>query len=623
MNNKKLFVINLIIWGFLSAKAQVVSVHSPNNKIYVEMKVEKGVPTLETEYRDGKQYVSVSKVQTGIAFDKDATQMELLSVSPTKKHKDDYMMLSGKRSHCVNQANIRTFRFKDTNGKEIEIELRAYNDGIAFRYLTPKSDTIQREMTSFHVSNGINRWAQPLDLNGYEDFYYQTNNGKEVPNPKKETGKWGFPLLLEPAKGFYALLTEANILHGNCGAHLENINNEEQYDVIPASNTVIGDKLSTPWRIMIIGSLADIVQSTLVTDVSNSNRIDDTRWIQPGALSWVYWAYNHGSKDFQIVKQYVDLAYEMQWPYVLIDWEWDVMNNGGNIEDAIAYAKSKGIKVVLWYNSFESWGGDTSFAKTHDLRTPEGREKEMAWLEQMGVSGVKIDFFYGDSEKTMNYYLDLLECAARHHLMVNFHGATVPRGWQRTYPNLMSTEGVYGAEYYNNGPTLTDKAAWHNTVLPYTRNVIGPMDYTPGTFSNSQHPHITTFAHELALPFVFESAWQHMPDRPSAYLNLPTEVKSLLSSIPTVWDDTRLISGYPGQSIVIARRKGKTWYVAGLNGKSEPTTIDVDLSRLGKTIRIISDGADGQSFQIINTKTLSKNTTIKCRKQGGFVAIVQ
>lgn len=160
-----------------------------------------------------------------------------------------------------------------------------------------------------------------------------------------------------------------------------------------------------------------------------------------------------------------------------------------------------------------------------------------------GHGGVKIDFFSGDSQQNMDYQQDLLECAARHHLLVNFHGATIPRGWQRTWPNLLSTEAVYGAEWYNNVPTFTAKAARHNATLPFTRNVIGPMDYTPCTFSDSQHPHITTNAHELALTVLFESGLQHLADKPESYFAQPKEVQEFLSNLPTVWDETHLVSG--------------------------------------------------------------------------------
>jgi hypothetical protein len=227
----------------------------------------------------------------------------------------------------------------------------------------------------------------------------------------------------------------------------------------------------------------------------------------------------------------------------------------------------------------------------------------------------------------MKYYIAILKDAAKYHLLVNFHGATIPRGWARTYPNLMTTEAVYGAEWYNNEPVMTNKAAGHNTTLPFTRNVIGSMDYTPVTFSNSQHPHITSYAHELALSVVFESGLQHFADRPSAYESLPEEPKDFLRQVPTAWDDTKLIDGYPGEKVIMARKKGNKWYIAGLNGKDVAQTLLVKFGFLSKgnhSFQLIKDGKDDKSFssEIIKIK---KGDTLKieCLPRGGFVGVIR
>ncbi|MDD5813366.1 MAG: glycoside hydrolase family 97 catalytic domain-containing protein, partial [Bacteroidales bacterium] len=389
---------------------------------------------------------------------------------------------------------------------------------------------------------------------------------------------------------------------------------------------------TSPWRVIIVGKLEDVVASTLVTDVSEPCRIEDTSWIKPGSVSWIYWAYNHGSNDYQIIRQYVDMAVDMHWPYVLIDAEWDEMKNGGSIEDAIRYALARGIKPLLWYNSSTAWLKAWGAPGPHErLNAPELREREFAWLEKMGVAGVKIDFFAGDKQETMEYCIDLLECAARHHLLVNFHGATIPRGWQRTYPNLMSVEAVYGAEWYNNNATLTPKAAAHNATLPFTRNVIGPMDYTPCTFSDSQHPHITTHAHELALSVLFESPLLHWADKPESYLAQPRDVRDFMSALPTTWDETRLLGGYPGEWVVMARRSGSTWYVTGINGKDTAQTLSFDTSILPKgryTLFTDKSGYKGElpannpepwSIKTWKGKAPSKLT---CQPRGGFVYVV-
>ena len=206
---------------------------------------------------------------------------------------------------------------------------------------------------------------------------------------------------------------------------------------------------------------------------------------------------------------------------------------------------------------------------------------------------------------------------------MNFHGATIPRGWQRTYPNLLSTEGVYGAEWYNNVPTFTRQAACHNATLPFTRNVIGPMDYTPCAFSDSQHPHITSHAHELALTVLFESGLQHLADRPESFLSQPQAVQEFLEQLPAAWDETRLVSGYPGKSAVVARRSGNVWYVAGINGTDETCTLKCDLGFIGtyKHATMFADSHDAASpWQITTTSKLPAEIT--CQPRGGFVCVV-
>ena len=325
------------------------------------------------------------------------------------------------------------------------------------------------------------------------------------------------------------------------------------------------------------------------------------------------------------------MAVALHLPYVLIDAEWDEMdkvasNEGKTIEDAVAYANSKGVKPLIWYNSSVGWVDGAPGPKFR-LNKPEDREKEFAWCEKMGVAGVKIDFFSGDNLKNMEYCQDLLESAARHHLLVNFHGATIPRGWQRTYPNLLSTEGVYGAEWYNNVPTFTNRAASHNATLPFTRNVIGPMDYTPCAFSDSQHPHITTHAHELALTVLFESGLQHIADRPESLLSQPKEVKDFFGQLPTAWDETRLLSGYPGEYVVMARRNGNTWYVAGINGTDNPKEVSLQLDKLNiqaESATWFLDGNDAKHPWDIRTTSPSTFNTPQSTLLapcGGFVLV--
>lgn len=590
---------SIILLGLMLPLLAVAKVTSPNGKL--------------TAVTNGKVLTVSYKKQQVLQVDDACAEGQSLAF--VRKVKADYQMLSGKRSRCVNEAN----EYRCGN-----MLLRMYNDGIAFRYEGSK-----QSQPAYRIPEGTRRWMQQW-CDSYEGFFPLATTYKVAPVPsysgisKSAEGwnnRWGYPALLEPHDGTFVLISEANIKQGQSASCL--YNDGELFRVVEAEHIAGQTSDQTPWRVAIIGQLKDVVESTLVTDVSDPSRIADVSWIQPGVVSWIYWAYNHGSNDYSIIKKYVDLAVALHLPYVLIDAEWDEMgklpsNEGKTIEDAVAYAKAQGIKPLIWYNSSVGWVNGAPTPKFR-LNKPEDREKEFAWCEKIGVAGVKIDFFSGDDQRNMDYCIDLLESAARHHLLVNFHGATIPRGWQRTWPNLMSTEGVYGAEWYNNVATFTAKAASHNATLPFTRNVIGPMDYTPCAFSDSQHPHITTHAHELALTVLFESALQHLADRPESLLAQPKEVKDFFGQLPTAWDETRYVSGYPGESVVLARRQGATWYVAGINGTDSECTLAVPLGFVkGKNITLF---ADGDPWMISHPNKLPKQMT--CKPRGGFVMKIE
>lgn len=595
MKQSFLLTLTLLCLCAYSIKAQ--SIESPNGRITIQVK--------------GKGLTVCWQQQP--VLDIPTISDDALSLKRVRRVTDDYTMLTGKRRHCTNKAN---------EYRSGALTLRVYNDGIAFRYANKTGNTV------YSIPEGTRRWMQQW-CDSYEGFFPLTTTYKVEPVPsysgisKSDEGwnnRWGYPALLEPVKNVFVLLTEANIERGQSASCL--FNDGELFRVVPAEQYAVSASDHTPWRVAVIGKLADVVESTLVTDVSEPSKIAKTSWIQPGVASWIYWAYNHGSNDYDIICKYVDMAVTLHLPYVLIDAEWDEMKNGKTIEDAVAYAKEKGVRPLIWYNSSVGWVNGAPGPKFR-LNKAEDREKEFAWCERIGVAGVKIDFFSGDNQRNMDYCQDLLESAARHHLLVNFHGATIPRGWQRTWPNLMTTEGVYGAEWYNNVATFTSQAARHNATLPFTRNVIGPMDYTPCAFSDSQHPHITSPAHELALTVLFESGLQHLADRPESFLSQPQQVQDFLGALPTAWDETRYVSGYPGESVVLARRSGKTWYVAGINGSDSPQSLVLAKDFLKGSVRQMTLFADneqgGWSIQALNELP----TKVACLPRGGFIIRIQ
>lgn len=593
----------LMLFGLTFTAEAAKKAQSPNKELTLELK-------------EGQYFVKYKKTPV---LRIEANGYGLGTVTPKKteldfvRHlKEDYTMLAGKRLHCTNEANEYALSIDDRT----RLVWRLYNDGVAFRYELSglNHEVVPEEQTTYIIPEGTNRWIQRW-TEPYEAFFPHATTGESRDH------RWGYPALIEAEEGVFALISEADINSRQSASCLRNDKDVERYRVSPEKNDLKQlDTWCSPWRMAVIGSLADVVESTLVTDLSEPCRLTDTEWIEPGVVSWIYWAHNHGSNDYNIIKQYVDMAVELKLPYVLIDAEWDGMKDGKTIEDAVNYAKSKGVKPMIWYNSSVGWVNGAPGPK-YRLNKPEDREREFAWCEQLGVAGVKVDFFSGDNQMNMEYYIDLMESAALHHLLINFHGATIPRGWQRTYPHMLTMEAVYGAEWYNNVPTFTDKAACHNATLPYTRNVIGPMDYTPCAFSDSQHPHITTHAHELALTVLFESGLQHLADRPESFLAQPKEVKEFLSNLPAVWDETRYVSGYPGESAVLARRSGNTWYVAGINGTDEEKTLSVDLSDIVPTFRTARFFLDGDKWDIRTVTSLDKE--VKCQPRGGFVYVIR
>lgn len=635
--------ICLIIYLFISTgftiNAQEIVSPNKNIKVIISKKESNeksfGQVYFKILYKKKSEYIEVMPSSPmGILRDNQqfTGNLKLVSESKAKEVNQKYEMICGKQKLCDNLGTEKVFKYVNSNNEPLNIVFRVYNDGVAFRYeFTNKTDSLVNivdENTTYVFPSATNRWLQAY-TESYEDFFPFSNTGKSDSNKQE----WGFPALFKVNNNpIWLLISEANISENNCAAKLSNSKNSNEYKVSYASPRdsfkQTGVKTTLPWNsqwhTLIIGELSDVVESTLITDVSEPNKVEETSWIKPGAVSWIYWAYNHGSKDYQKVVEYIDLAVEMKWPYVLIDWEWDVMSNGGNITDAVNYAKSKGVKPMIWYNSGTSWLEPTPVDR---LLTPEKRAKEFAWLNKMGIYGIKVDFFAGDQQDMMKYCIDILKDAAKYKIMVNFHGATVPRGWARTYPNLMTTEAVYGTEWYNNNAILTSKAAAHNTTLPFTRNIIGSMDYTPVTFSNSQHPHITSFAHELALSVVFESGFQHFADRPEGYKSLPLEPKEFLKNVPVSWDNTKLLDGYPGEKIIIARKKGNQWYLGGLNGKDELQTLKLNFDFLGKgnfKLKLIKDGENDKSFAVEVIKVKKGDVlNVKCLPRGGFVAVIE
>jgi alpha-glucosidase len=619
---------------------QKLKIESPDKKITISLhsidKENNQRWYLKASYQgNGKLTEVIPEIGLGLERgDADFSKgLKFLKQSNQRFISEKYSALHGKSLDRNNSANEITVAFENQGNAKLNLIIRAYNDGLAFRYHFPGkggSYLIQDELTAFTIPKDTKRWMEKWNP-ANEGLY------TAMSDDKIQKQEWCYPALFQAKDTTcWYLLHEADLNRSYCGTKLSNTASTDVYKLTfpnqgdgrgqGASRPTITLPWKSPWRVVIMGGLQDIVASTLVDDVSAPSMVKNTNWIKPGLVSWNYWSSNHGTKDYKIVTDFADLAAEMSWPYTLLDWEWDGMSNGGNVEDAAKYILSKGVKPLIWYNSGGNHTWVSSTPKDRML-THENRVSEFAKLKKMGFVGVKIDFFESEKQDMIKYYLDILEDAAKFEMMVYFHGSLVPRGWGRTYPHLMTYEGVRGAEWYNNGPEFTFSAPEHNTILPFTRNVVGAMDYTPVTFTNSQFPHITSFGHELALSIVFESALQHMADRPEGYRQLPETVKSFLKTVPTVWDETRLLDGYPGKDVTIARRRGDTWYVGGLNAEIKEKVQELKFSFLKKGVRykcsLIADGKHDREFNSSSIEVdESDSVNVRLLRRGGFVSVL-
>ncbi len=407
-----------------------------------------------------------------------------------------------------------------------------------------------------------------------------------------------------------------------------------------AVHTRIGSPIVTPWRVvMLADQLGKLQESTLLTSLSSPSRIEDTSWIQPGLTSWDWWsgpsiARLPGQRTTTAVaKAFIDFAAANGMPYTMIDEGWYAGAGGGgvrrpgvdvtkwadaiNLQEVADYARAKKVRLWLW---------------AHWQALDEQMEDALAVYEKLGVAGIKIDFMERDDQWMVNWYQKLLGAAARHHLMVDLHGAFAPRGLTRTWPNFVTQEGVMGAEY---NKWSTRATAGNDVMLAYTRGLLGPMDYTPGGFRNvapgdfrmrGDLPMVqSTRAHGLAMYVVYLSPLQAVADSPDSYAASPAGF-DFIRQVPTSWDETRFLAGETGAYIVLARRKGKTWYLGAMNDE-KARTVSVPLDFLGghgAEARIWSDGAAPDAVQV-ETKRVSRDTplTLNLAATGGAVAVLQ
>jgi alpha-glucosidase len=529
---------------------------------------------------------------------------------------ETYHLPTGKTSVYHNKANETLFTFKNHNDQVLKVICRAYDDGVAFRYVIERQGeiTIKKENTRFSLPQNTLCWMMNYIPN-YENFY-----------PKRLLDTIGnkalsYPALMRVKDKLWMLITEASV-YDQPVTHIRKTGNGNELEVeLPEYQYTVASKWESPWRTFILGTnLATIVESVLVENLNPPSQTNDMSWIEPGPAVFPWWGNYMANSYIDTLKRYVDLAAEMHWKWI----EFDVSLVGSPLRTSklwettqwlpefTAYARSKGINVYGW-------------DEINVLNTPEGRDHVFGRYQELGIRGIKMDYIDSDKQYAMRFRRDAMKDALGRKMMVSFHGETMPHGQRRTFPNVMTLEGVRGAEYYTfrvKGPTPE-----HNCTLPFTRNVVGPMDYTPVTFTICpENPRKTTYAHELALAIIFESGWMVMADRPDAYLKSPA--KEFLQKLETSWDETRFIEGYPGEYICLARRKGSKWFIAGINAAKE-RKIEFPLNFISTgdhNIKIYEDkpGEEMTNLLIRNETVNPRNSLIiNMMPNGGFSTLIE
>jgi alpha-glucosidase len=622
-----------------SASAHAAMLASPDRHLTVDVRITPQRTLVYSIQRDGRPVLLASRLGLRLQDAELSTALGLTRTSKLRPVSERYEMATGKQRRIEYRANEQTFTVQNARRQKMDVVFRVSNDGVAFRYVVAEPRLARKrflaEATSFALAPGAEAWLQPMSVaesgwarvNPAYEEHYQREIAVGTSSPS--TAGWVFPALFR-SKDTWVAITEAGMDGSFHASRLQAASPGGVYTVgTPMAAEVFtggallaetGGRLKTPWRVLAVGSLATVMESTLGTDLAAPAVTFDAAKVKPGHASWSWALLKDKATVFDTQKQFVDYAADMAWDYTLVDADWDRKIGYERMRELTGYAAAKNIGMLVWYNSSGPWN-DTEYTPKSALLTHEGRVREFARLVEIGVKGVKIDFFGGDGQSMIAYYIGILEDAAKAGLLVNFHGATLPRGLARTWPNLMTAEAVRGLEFTTFEQADQDAVARHAAMLPFTRNLFDPMDFTPMVFGDiPKIKRATRNGFELAESVLFLSGIQHFAETPQGMATVPPYVKSFLRELPRSWDEVKFVDGYPGRHAVIARKAGDAWYVAGFNADDAELPLTLDLSFVGKRSgHLITDGAGEREFE---QRALAGGTVqVTVKPHGGFVAV--
>ncbi len=619
--------------------AQEATVFSPDKLLKVDLFIEQGKPLYSVTY---KNEVMLEKSPIGLMTNEGDFSSALTYIGKEEGIVDkEYTQRNIKKSQIHYLANQLTCKFENTNKRQISVVFQVSNNNIAFRYELPtwgerRCCVVEKEATGFKFPSNTTTFLSPMmtPMTGFARTAPSYESGYEADGAlgKGTYRKNGyvFPGLFHIGENGWVLVSETGVTSLYCGSHLSDGTKEGLYTVeypnllenngFGSTGAAISLPGITPWRTITVGdNLKPIVETTIPFDVLDPLYKPSTDY-KYGRSTWSWIVWQDNSMNYEDQVKYIDLASSLHFQYILIDALWDTNIGKDRMEKLINYAHSKNIDVFLWYNS-NGAANDAPQGPRNKMNTSIERKKEMKWLQKVGVKGLKIDFWGGDKQETMRLYEDVLSDANDYGLMIIFHGCTLPRGWERMYPNYAGSEAVVASEMLIFSQQVRESEAYNATLHPFIRNAVGCMEFG-GVLLNKyltksnkdRNKRLTTDGFELATSILFQNPIQMFGLTPNNLTDVPAFELDFMKQVPTTWDETLFIDGYPGKYTVLARRHGDDWYVAGVNAEKEPLKIKLNLPMFaGKKVMLYNDDKNGET----NLRE------VKINKKGNFEVVIQ
>ena len=652
---KTILTFALLLAFGLQAMADSAKVASPDGRLAVEVQVTDGRATYTVTY-DGKTVLEPSP----LGFEADFGNLfndVTLAGTEEKKIDEEYDLTRAKTSHIHYVANELIVSLRNKRNRQIMVDFRVSDNDVAFRYVMPRmgergSARIMKEETGFNFPAGTTTFLTPQSdamigwkrsKPSYEEVY---KADAAMTEPSQYKHGYTFPCLFK-TPDVWVLVSETGVDSRYCASHLSEHKGDGLYTIdFPMAEENNGNGTvepgfalpgTTPWRTITVGTtLAPIVETTVAFD-NVRPRYATKHDYKYGKSTWSWIVWQDASMNYKDQVAFIDLAREMGYPYILIDANWDQEIGKERMAELINYAHSQGVDVFLWFSSSGYWN-DIVQSPINAMDNSIARKDWMRWMQQLDVKGIKVDFWGGDKQETMRLYEEVLSDADDHGLMVIFHGCTLPRGWERMYPNYVGSEAVLASENMVFGQAFCDNEAYNACLHPFIRNTVGSMEWG-GSFLNRRlsrgnqggTTRRSTDCLELATAVLYQNAIQNFavtPEnlRPQAEGGAPKESIDFMRNVPTTWDETRFIDGYPGRYVVLARRHGDTWYIAGVNAEKAKKTLTLDLSRFvskGDATRLYTDNLKNQD-PVLNEAYKVKNpkkVQVTMDTNGGFVMV--